>query len=295
MSTRQPYLTKPLTFSVVTPSYNQGAFLETTILSVLSQDGPFYIDYIISDNQSTDNSLEIIKKYDDLIKNRQYPIHCLSITYRWWTKNSSQTIAINKSFNMAQGSILAWINSDDYYEPGTFQIIAKQFELHPEYDLIYGHCFALYQNDSHQKLLKAEPGDYEKFLRRNHSVCQPAAFFTKKIFDQVGPIDDSLQYAFDYDLWLKILKVGRGLCIDKVLANFRIWPGSKTYREQARFQADRQKIFRSHGGNRIDPKTIYSFRQRLPFLPLLRRHTPRLYNYGKKVLYFFIDKIRYHI
>ena len=282
------------TITIVTPSYNQGQFIEQTIKSVLSQAGNFYIDYIISDNTSTDQSLEIIKKYDQLLKNKLFPIKCLGINYHWWLReNQGQTYGINKSFEMAEGDILAWINSDDYYEPGTFDFITRQFQIHPKYDLLYGNCFVIYQETRRKKILQSEPGNFEKILRRNHSICQPAAFFTKKVFQQVGPIDDNLQYAFDYDLWLKILKVDQGLCLDKTLANFRIWENSKTYSNQEKFNLERKKIFKRHGGNLIDPKTIYAFRAKIKLLKTARNRLPKLYNLCKKILYFFLDKLRY--
>ena len=283
------------TFTIVTPSYNQGQYIEKTIESVLSQAGDFYIEYIISDNSSTDQSLDIIKKYERLIKTGQYPVKCKGLTYHYWLrKNRGQTYGLNKSFVLGTGDIFAWINSDDYYEPGALQFIANQFQKYPAASLIYGHCHVHYENQNRVKLLKSEFGTFEKFLRRNHTVCQPASFFTRKIFERVGGINDRYQYAFDYDLWLKILKVGRAVCVDKVLSNFRVWSESKTFSKQEKFMADRKEIFKHHGGNVIDPKTIYSLRARIPFIKTIRSRFPKSYNYLKKAIYFFIDKFRYH-
>ena len=130
--------------SIITPSLNQGQFIEQTIKSVLFQAGNFYIDYIIVDGGSIDNSIDIIKKYDLLIKNNKYSIKCYGIKFRWFSKkDKGQTNALNKGFKMANGDICAWINSDDWYEKDVFQFIIKKFEENLEIDLIYGNCFDL--------------------------------------------------------------------------------------------------------------------------------------------------------
>lgn len=102
--------------SIVTPSFNQGRFLEQTINSVITQEGDFYIDYIVADGGSTDNSVAIIKKYDDLIKSKEFICQCRGIEFSWWSqKDNGQPEALNNAFGRAKGDILAWINSDDYY------------------------------------------------------------------------------------------------------------------------------------------------------------------------------------
>ncbi|MBC8427243.1 MAG: glycosyltransferase, partial [Deltaproteobacteria bacterium] len=100
--------------SIVTPSLNQGEFIERTILSVLSQTGAFDLEYIVVDGGSTDDSLEIIKKHEDKL--------------RWVSEEDrGQSDAINKGFNMASGGILAWLNSDDTYEPDALSEVAEQY------------------------------------------------------------------------------------------------------------------------------------------------------------------------
>ena len=142
------------TITIVTPSYNQGQFIEQTIKSVLSQAGNFYIDYIIADGGSTDQSVSIIKKYNELIKNNQYPIKCLGIKFTWWTKpDAGQANAINNGFQIASGSILAWLNSDDYYEPGAIEYIVNKLRNNPDVDMVYGHCFSLQEETSTKKNL----------------------------------------------------------------------------------------------------------------------------------------------
>jgi len=282
------------TISIVTPFFNQAQFLEETIKSVLSQAGNFYIDYIVVNDSSPDDGITILEKYDQLIKNNSFPINCLGVKFRWWTQtNGGQANAINNGFKKAEGNIWAWINSDDFYEPNAFQTALEEFHQHPEANLVYGHCNALYEIDNHSKILKAESGDFKKILRRNHSICQPAAFFTKEIYTQVNGLDENLHYALDYDLWLKILKKGKGFCINKVLANFRFWEKSHSTTSQDKFNMERRLIFKRYNGNIIDPKTIYALRAQIPFIKIIRSKFPNFYRISKKIFYFFIDKIHY--
>ena len=283
------------TISIVTPFYNQEQFIEETIQSVLSQEGDFYIEYIVVDDGSPDNGKDIIKKYEDLIKNNKYQIKCLGIDFKWWTQtNGGQCNAINNGFKKATGDIWAWINSDDYYLPGTFNFIIKKFKENPDKDMIYGHCNALYEETGKLKKLTAEQGNFETFLRRNHSVCQPATFFKPGIYRKVEGLDESLKYALDYDLWLKMLKAkAKILCVDKTLANFRFWEKSHSTTSQDKFNQERRLIFKRYGGNIVDPKTIYAIRSYIPGTTYLREKYPNFYKKIKKILYFFIDKLHY--
>ena len=105
--------------TVVTPSYNQGKFLEETIISVIGQEGDFFLDYIIVDGGSKDSSVELIKKYEALLQRGEWPIRCRGIEYRWLSeKDNGQTDAIIKGFRMAKAEVLAWLNSDDTTFPG---------------------------------------------------------------------------------------------------------------------------------------------------------------------------------
>ena len=125
--------------SIVTPSYNQGEYLEETIRSVISQEGDFYIDYLIMDGCSTDNSVDIIGNYADLVKEGNWEAKCLGIDLTWVSeKDAGQTDAINKGFKMAQGEVVSWINSDDMYFPGSFSVVLNHFSHNPSDDFVFG-------------------------------------------------------------------------------------------------------------------------------------------------------------
>ncbi len=173
------------TFSIITPSFNQGQFIEETIKSVLSQEGSFYIDYIIADGGSRDKSIEIIKKYDKDLKNNTYPIRCKGISFRWWSKpDKGQSYAINQGFKIARGSILAWINSDDYYELGAFKFIFNKFNENPKVDLIYGDCYEINKNSKELRTFKQI--NFKEMAREGCLIFQPSTYFTKRILKRVG-------------------------------------------------------------------------------------------------------------
>src|SRR5262245_45147166 len=118
-------------FSIITPSYNQGQFLGETIESVISQSGAFSIDYIIVDGGSTDNSVDIIRQYDERLHRGGWPVKCQGISYRWVSEqDKGQADALMKGFLMAKGNIFAWVNSDDTYIPGALQAAAVFFREH---------------------------------------------------------------------------------------------------------------------------------------------------------------------
>ena len=280
------------TITIVTPSLNQGQFIEQTIKSVLSQEGDFFIDYIIADGGSTDNSVEIIKKYDKLLKTKKYPIKCKGINCRWWSRpDKGQSNAINQGFKIAKGDILAYINSDDYYEPRALKVTLKKFKENPDIDLIYGDGYKV--KDKTKKLKKTIPGTFNDFLRRKIYIFQPSAFFTKNIIQRVGLLDEDLHYAMDLDMWLKILKNGKALHISNILSSFRLWDDSKsTPINRKKILKERKKIFKKHKGNIIDPIKIDRIINN-KISKQVRKKSFTLYKIYKNVIYFLSDKLHY--
>jgi len=208
-----------LKISIVTPSLNQGEFIERTILSVLSQTGAFDLEYIVVDGGSTDDSLEIIKKHEDKL--------------RWVSEEDrGQSDAINKGFNMASGGILAWLNSDDTYEPDALSEVAEQYRKH-RFKWCFGNCRNIDENDreirraiTKYKIFESRRYSYKRLLSKDF-ISQPAVFFTQDVYQEVGPLDLNCDYSMDYDYWLRIGKKYSPVYIDKFLANFRWQRGSK--------------------------------------------------------------------
>lgn len=280
------------TISIVTPSFNQGQYIEETIKSVLGQKGDFFIDYIIADGGSSDNTLAIMQKYDELVKSHQLRIKCLGIQYRFWSKkDKGQTDAINQGFKIAYGNILAWINSDDYFLPGSFQKIINTFN-EEEIDFLYGDCFKIYPNK--QTLSKPNCEEtWKTLLSRGGSFEQQATFFTKKITEQVGYLDESLHYCMDYDLWIKIFQIGKIKYLPEALAAFRIWQDSKTSTSQKKFDDERRMIAKRYGGNYFTPKKVYWLIGKIPGRNLIKKFFPSLYKLMQKIFFSIIDIFKY--
>ena len=202
--------------SVITPSFNQAAFIEETIQSVLMQDYP-YIEHIIVDGGSTDGTLDILKKYSYL-RNRFCYIS---------EPDRGQSHAINKGLKMAKGDIIGWLNSDDTYLPGAVSKAVNALQAHSEQAMVYGKGYHIDINGQIINSYPVEPFDRER-LYKFCIICQPAAFLRKNIFEIVGGVDEDLDFCMDYDLWIRISKDYPIGYIEDYLANSRLHPTCKS-------------------------------------------------------------------
>ena len=207
--------------SIITPSFNQAAFLKETINSILSQEVSLEKEHIIVDGGSTDGSLEYLQTLDDRI--------------RWISEpDRGQADAVNKGVRMATGEIIGWLNSDDLYLPGALQAVADHFKDHPECRWAYGRCRIIdssgkerWQWITRYKNARLKKFTIDKLLRENF-ISQPAVFFQKELFDEAGRLNLDLHYAMDYDLWLRFAKISPAGVIDRDLASFRRHGSSKS-------------------------------------------------------------------
>jgi glycosyltransferase involved in cell wall biosynthesis len=223
------------TFTIVTPSYNQGEFLAETIESVITQKGAFSIDYVIIDGGSTDNSVETIRRYEAQLHQGKWQINCRGITCRWLSeKDEGQTEALMKGFRQAKGNMLAWLNSDDTYLPGTLQAVADFFLDNPETGLLYGDAHYCDTTGAVIGRYRTEEFDFNKLAWFNF-ICQPAAFFRRDIFEEVGGLDESLHFAMDYDLWIRIGRRFPCRYLPRLLSTYRLHETSKTIRDETLF------------------------------------------------------------
>jgi glycosyltransferase involved in cell wall biosynthesis len=216
------------TISVVTPSYNQGRFLSETIESVIGQAGDFQIDYIIVDGASTDNSVEIIQRYERLLNNGEWPVKCQGIRYRWLSEeDAGQANAIMKGFKMAEGEIFAWLNSDDTYLPEAMQTSINAFHETPDTGLIYGDS---YYRTTEGAIISRDRSDHFNLnkLACFNIVCQPSAFFRRDVFEAVGGLDEKLYFVMDFDLWIRIGKLFPCRYFPRFLSVYRLHETSKT-------------------------------------------------------------------
>jgi glycosyltransferase involved in cell wall biosynthesis len=223
--------------SIVTPSFNQARFLERTIQSVLNQ--TYHdIEYIIIDGGSTDGSQEIIKQYED------------RLAYWVSEKDKGQTDAINKGFAQASGDVMAWLNSDDTLEPQAVEQAVAALQENPTAGMVYGHGFFINAKDEKIGEFPSAQTDYTKLRRGYVHICQQAAFWRAGLWHKVGPLDDSIYFAMDYDLWLRLAKEAPILFINEHWANFRLHGDAKTIAEDDRCWPDMLRIHLRDGGSR---------------------------------------------
>ena len=231
-----------MVISIVTPSYNQGCFLAETIESVIGQEGEFHIDYLIVDGASTDDSVAIIQKYGTLLETSEWPIKCRGITYRWQSrKDKGQTDALMKGFARAEGEILAWLCSDDTYLPGALQTAVAFFRENPAVSLLYGDAFYCDPAGTITGRYPVEDFDLGRLAYFNF-VCQPSTFFRKEAFEAVSGLDESLHFAMDYDLFIKIGK--RFTCgyLPQFFSKYRLHEASKTMRDDVLFESHEETL-----------------------------------------------------
>lgn len=220
--------------TIVTPSYNQGQYLEQTILSVLEQNYP-NLEYIIIDGGSIDNSVEIIRKYE----------HHLS----FWVseKDKGQSDAINKGLQRATGEVFNWLNSDDYYEPNALIKIAEAFR-DPSVSCVCGRS-RLFRCENETLYFSQGTDMYPDNLAKTIGwarMDQPETFFRTSSIRQIGLLDIRLHFLMDRDWWLKYLFVFglQGVVqIPDVLVNFRLHDTSKTVSQQEGFKRDHDSLF----------------------------------------------------
>jgi glycosyltransferase involved in cell wall biosynthesis len=178
--------------TIVTPSFNQGAFIEDTLLSVLAQDYPS-TEYIVVDGGSTDESVAIIEKY----------AHRLA----WWVSepDSGQAEAINKGIKRANGEIIAWLNSDDLLLPGAVQQAVQALSKDPALGLVYGEALTI--DDGGNLIGKLEFGDWDLTdLMSFRIICQPAVFMRRDSFLRAGGLDPDYHFMLDHHLWIRIAR-----------------------------------------------------------------------------------------
>jgi GT2 family glycosyltransferase len=208
--------------SVITPSYNQGQYLEQTVRSVLLQDYP-NLEYIVIDGGSTDESVEILKHYGSQI--------------RYWVSepDGGQSMAINKGLRQCTGDIIAYLNSDDYYLPGALHAVARAFMQQPGIDLVYGRCDIVGEQNEKKGDQFGSVASFQDILDlwgvwwTKGQMVQPEVFWTRRIMDRIGLFHEHLTYAMDYDYWLRILRAGsRVLRLDYPLAAFRLHGAQKS-------------------------------------------------------------------
>ncbi len=241
------------TFSIITPSYNQGEFVEDTIRSVLSQEGGFYIEYIVMDGGSTDNSVEVIKKYDSLLRDGKWPVKCLGITYSWKSeKDKGQSDAIEKGFDAARGEIAGWLNSDDiYYDSRVFEKVMKEFMEDGELKMVTGDGLFIDRGGKEIGPHCVDRIDFNELLYLDYHILQPATFVVKSIY-KGERLDRSYDYCFDAEYFIRLINKGcKYKKLGSSLACFRFYPEIKTLSGLGKRYSESLRISRVYGRNTL--------------------------------------------
>ena len=216
--------------SIVTPNYNYGKFLEETIRSVLLQGYP-NLEYIIIDGGSTDNSVEIIKKYEPWLA--------------YWVSepDEGQAHAINKGLQKTTGEIVAWLNSDDMYTKNSISKAAQFIIKSSNVDIVYGDC--LYIDSKGKKLKKFKTAEFDQIKLFLGLIPQPSTFFKRKLL-KYSYINESLNYTIDNDLWLKYNQKATFKYIPTILSYYRLHPSSKSIKKELLLRKEQCEVSLEH-------------------------------------------------
>ena len=216
--------------SIITPSYNQAEFLEATILSVLGQNYP-NLEYIVMDGGSTDNSAEIIQKHEQ------------NITYWQSKKDRGQADAINQGFKIATGDILMWLNSDDLLMPNILHFIATKY-LENDEVLYFGNCIH-FKNDNS---LTTRGSDVKlsstvNKLNELDFIIQPSSFWSRKIWESVGALDEGVHFGFDWEWFLRAEQKFKLQPLSECISMYRIHDNHKSGTGGDKRQLELLKIY----------------------------------------------------
>jgi glycosyltransferase involved in cell wall biosynthesis len=210
--------------SIITPSFNHGAFISRTVSSISSSANEnLIIEHIIFDNESSDQTDHIIKKY--ISANNKN----LSIKY-FREKDSGQSNAINKGFKIAKGEILTYLNSDDYYEPDVLSKVIDYFEANPDIKWAYGGWNLVDIKGKLLKNIQPQKYSYDKLLNYCN-IGQPSCFYRRELVDEFGLLDESKHLAMDYDLWLRFAQKYDAGIMPFTISNMRYYPDAKSSKQ----------------------------------------------------------------
>ena len=224
--------------SVITPSYNQGIFIEETIQSVLNQNYP-NLEYIIIDGGSSDSTVDVIKKYESKID--------------FWVseKDKGQADAINRGFAKATGNILCWLNSDDYFFPDTLKYVASQLNIEKK-EILFGEVDHIFEPDKAVKHSNVKNKFDNYNLELYDYIIQPGSFWTKKVWESTGLVDENLHFVFDWEWFLRAKKNDTEFKYsNKVMSMYRVHDAHKTSNGGEKRQKEIEYILKKYSGEKM--------------------------------------------
>ncbi|MFX0199900.1 MAG: glycosyltransferase family 2 protein [Candidatus Hodarchaeota archaeon] len=234
--------------TIITPSFNQGQFIERTIESVLSQDIDG-LEYIVIDGGSTDATVSILKRYGNKFDDR----------LRWISENDEGPAhAINKGILRTSAPVVGWLNSDDIYYSGALQAVLDFFDSHTEAEVVYGDANHIDENDKFIEKYPTEPWDWERLLETCF-ISQPATFVRREAIETYGLLDKRLRYSMDYEYWIRLAKQGvHFVYLPRLLAATRMHRDCFTLSSSEKCHRDINDFFRWHFGE-VRDRWIFNY------------------------------------
>lgn len=229
--------------SIVTPTLNQARFIRGTLDSVLGQRYP-NLEYLVVDGGSSDGTQEILASYEDRI--------------RWYVEQGvNQSRAINIGWRETSGKVIAWINSDDYYQPGVFQAVGEYFKQHPDVDMLYGDCDYVGIDGEFLRPYPTREYDFLKLLGDTENfIPQPAVFLRRSVLDRTGYLDESLDYVQDFDFWLRVGLGHQVAYVPQKFASLRLHPAAKSVASLSSFADELVSVYSKFFSDDQLPKEV---------------------------------------
>jgi len=252
--------------SIVVPNFNGGATIEASLASLIQQNYPG-LEILVVDGGSTDNSVEVIRKYESHIA--------------WWVseKDVGQSDAINKGLARAKGEIVNWLCSDDVLLPGALHTVARAFADNPKPDLVAGSCHFRYLSDPKRDRLETPTAAMLELMPCTNPLPQPGCFFRRAVLDRDPILDIRLHYAMDFDLWNYLYQRGaKWKFVPDVLSVLNFSESNKTSTGRVKITQEFEAIYKLYVNERI-PLTYWHRRLRYPLERVRRRHRSALFAY----------------
>jgi glycosyltransferase involved in cell wall biosynthesis len=231
--------------TVVTPSFNQGRFIERTIRSVLSQEISGDLEYLVMDGGSKDETVDILKRYEASLE--------------WVSeRDRGQADAVNKGLARARGDVIGWLNSDDIYYPGAIAAACQALDLHPEAGVVYGEADHIDEQGAIIEPYPTEAWDFDALLQRCY-LCQPAVFFRRSVVERFGGLNPTLHFCLDYEYWLRLAAAGvQFVWVRQKLAGSRLYAETKTLGSRIRFHTEINDMMRRYTG-RVPDRWLFNY------------------------------------
>jgi glycosyltransferase involved in cell wall biosynthesis len=230
--------------SVVTPSFNQGRFIGRTLESVAIQTGA-EIEHVVFDGGSTDDTIEVLRRFGKAV--------------RWVSeRDKGQADAVNKGIRATDGEIIGWLNSDDIYYPGAIARVVAFLDAQPNVDVVYGMADHIDLSDQAFEAYPSEAWNFARF-RETCFICQPAAFFRRRVVEHHGLLDEKLHFCMDYEYWLRLAKAGVNFAyLEHKLAGSRLYAENKTMGSRLKVHAEINDMQKSLFG-RVPDRWLWNY------------------------------------